>query len=217
MNTWNLEVSQLLLSSSTLLIWITISRSPLGWEAKLWVWQDPCTKKWNTDTFFLYLHVLSIFVPVFFPEIHQDAGLALVDATDLHSASEVSSGVRWCSLVLERLAYDHWKVFFYVFLLEHLCFFLNFSEVLMQVALVAYHLHPPSIIFASSYLLPPPSIVFGVKRQASARGGQTAAPEVCPESNPTVAEMLRMDSRCLTMGWLIKTQNNIEGYYACLD
>ena len=43
---------------------------------------------------------------------HQDAGLALVDATDLHSASEVSSGVRWCSLVLERLAYDHWKVFF---------------------------------------------------------------------------------------------------------
>ena len=137
-------------------------------------------------------------------EIHQDAGLALVDATDLHSASEVSSGVRGFSLVLERLAYDHWKVFFYVFVRT----FVIFLELLLSSYAGCTGCIPPASAFHHLRLLlppPPPSIVFGVKRQASARGGQTAAPEVCPESNPTVAEMLRMDSRCLTMGWLIKT------------
>ena len=65
--------------------------------------------------------ILSSILPLPSCFVHQDAGLALVDATDLHSASEVSSKIRWCSLVLERLTYDHWKVFFFMFfLLEHL-------------------------------------------------------------------------------------------------
>lgn len=97
--------------------------------------------------------ILSSILPLPSCFVHQDAGLALVDATDLHSASEVSSGVRWCSLVLERLAYDHWKVFFYVFVRT----FVIFLELLWSSYAGCTGCIPPSSTFHHLRLLLPPT------------------------------------------------------------
>ena len=72
---------------------------------------------------------------------------------------------------------------------SNICDFLNSQTILNLWRLQWLH---------TTFIHLPSSIVLGVKRQASARGGQTAAPEVGPESNP-VTEMLRMESRCLKM------------------